>query len=146
MADDEKANGKLLMLRLGDANDPEVFETACGIKDKNFTINNETVDRSLPNYDDPSAPLSYSGGYGLRTISVSGSGFAVSKPWYNRIARLAVEQSAANAQIIVPYLATFTGTVLITSLDISGPAAGDMEFSIDLTMSGDITSEWEEGA
>ncbi|KZK96338.1 Phage major tail protein 2 [Pseudovibrio sp. Ad5] len=138
-----ESQGKLMLIQLGDGENPETFESVCGVKDKSFSINNEVVDTTRPACDDPSAPLYYSGAYGIRTISLSGSGVAVSSVHYQRVAKDAVDQAYVNAKIIVPLWGTFTGTVIINKVDASGPMSGEVEFSIELTMTGEISVEWE---
>ncbi|MDX5595654.1 phage tail tube protein [Pseudovibrio sp. SPO723] len=138
-----ESKGRLMLIKLGDGGDPETFEPVCGVKDKSFSINNNTVDTTRPPCDDPGAPLHYSGAYGVRTISISGNGVAIGKPEYQKIARAAIEQDYVTCQIIVPLWGTFTGTVLFNSVEASGPMEGEVEFSIELTMTGDITVDWE---
>jgi TP901-1 family phage major tail protein len=139
-----ESQGKMMLLQLGDGAETETFTGVCGIKDKSFSINNEVVDTTRPDCDNPSAPLNYSGAYGIRTISISGSGVAVSQERYQRVAKHAVDQEYVSAKIIIPLWGTFTGTVLFNKVDTSGPMSGEVEFSIELTMSGEITFEWED--
>ena len=139
-----ESKGRLMLIQLGDGGDPETFVGVCGVKDKSFSINNEVVDTTRPSCDDPNAPLYYSGAYGIRTISLSGSGVAVSSQKYQRIVKHTVEQAYVNAKIMVPLWGTFTGTVIFNKVDASGPMSGEVEFSIELTMTGEITVELEE--
>ncbi|KZK99149.1 MULTISPECIES: phage tail tube protein [unclassified Pseudovibrio] len=136
-----ESQGKLMLIQLGNGGDPETFESVCGVKDKSLSINNEVVDTTRPNCDNPSAPLNYSGAYGIRTISLSGNGVATSSETYQRVVQHAVGQVYANAKIIVPLWGTFTGTVVFNKVDVSGPMQGELEFSLELTMTGDITFE-----
>ncbi len=135
--------GRMMFIQLGDGGNPETFEGVCGVKDRSFSINNNTVDTTRPSCDNPGGPLEYSGAYGVRTISLSGSGAAVSKASYQRLAKHSIEQKYVTAKIIIPLWGTFTGTVLFNKIDASGPMEGEVEFSIDLTMSGEIAAEWE---
>lgn len=138
-----ESQGKLMLIQLGDGGDPEQFTAVCGVKDKSLSINNEVVDTTRPPCDSPEDPLHYSGAYGVRTVSLSGSGVATSKASYQNLAKHAIEQAYVNGKIIIPLWGTFSGTLIFNKVDASGPMSGEVEFSIDLTMTGKITVEWE---
>jgi len=140
----EESKGRLMLIQLGDGGDTEQFATVCGVKDKSFSIDNEVVDTTRPPCDNPGDPLHYSGAYGIQTISVSGSGVAVAKARYQLMAKHAKAQAYVNAKIVVPLWGTFSGTIIFNKVESSGPMSGEVEFSIDLTMTGDITVEWED--
>ncbi|MGH0001306.1 phage tail tube protein [Pseudovibrio ascidiaceicola] len=139
----EESKGRLMLIQLGDGGDTEQFEAVCGVKDKSFSINNEVVDTTRPPCNNPEDPLHYSGAYGVRTISISGSGVAVSKASYLNLAKHAFEQDYVNAKLIVPLWGTFSGTILFNKVEATGPMQGEVEFSTELTMTGEIAVEWE---
>lgn len=134
------SKGRLLLLKIGDGGSPtETFTNGCGFRARSFTINNNVVDTSKPDCSSPGGVVKYTGIYGIQTITLSGSGESSDDTQNLRLLNAARGQTDLNMQIVVPGWGTFQGSVLIGSLEHSGDTEGTMEFSCDITMTGDVT-------
>lgn len=132
--------GRLLLLKIGDGGSPtETFTAGCGFRARSFSINNNIVDTTTPDCSSPGGTVKYTGVYGIQTISLSGSGESSDDTQNLLLVNAARSQSALNMQVVVPGWGTFQGAVLIGSLEHSGDTEGTMEFSSDITMTGDVT-------
>lgn len=133
------SKGRLLLLKIGDGEVSETFSNGCGFRARSFTINNNIVDTTTPDCSSPGGIVKYTGEYGIQTLNLSGSGESSDDTQNVRLLNAARQQTALNMQVIVPGWGTFEGAVLIGSLEHSGDVEGTMEFSCDITMTGDVT-------
>ncbi|QFT31814.1 Phage major tail protein 2 [Labrenzia sp. THAF82] len=134
------SKGRLLLLKIGDGATPtEAFTNGCGFRARNFTINNNIVDTTTPDCASPGNTVTYSGDYGIQTVTFSGSGESSEDVQNLLLMNATRQQSAQNIQVVVPGWGMFEGAALIGSFEFSGEVEGTMEFSCEITMTGAIT-------
>ncbi|KZK76483.1 Phage major tail protein 2 [Pseudovibrio sp. W64] len=131
--------GRLLLLKLGNGADPEVFENTAGIKTRNLSINNSLVDATVPDSDDPGSIVYSSSVHGIQSVSFSGSGLSDDSATSTQLNAACLEQTRTNAKVIVPGLGEYAGVILIESIEFSGEVEGEAEFSISVKFTGKVT-------
>ncbi len=77
MADGEQL-GRLLLIKVGDGADPEVFSNLCGLKDRSFDLSANSVDTTKPSCTNPGGPVQKTGRPGITSRTFQGSGVFVS--------------------------------------------------------------------
>lgn len=126
-----KAKGRTLLIKIGDGAATEVFTTLCALQTKTITINNEEIDVTTPDCDDPGGPMWTEVMDGARRISVSGSG--ISKGRAEEVATLQVmldDTPVKNAQVIVPNFGTFEGEFFFSTFVLGGEQSGGVSMEI----------------
>ena len=135
-----KQLGRSLLLKIGDAADPEVFTAFAGMNSKTLTINNSAIDVTTPDSTTPGGVLWTESLNGLKAVSLSGDGIfldvAAQEGRLNTIAMAA--DPIANFEIIVPDFGTYSGAFRVTSLDFGGETEGAVTFSASMESSGVI--------
>lgn len=131
--------GRLLLLKVSNSDTPETFDNLCGISTRNFTINNNLVDTTVPDCASPGSTVVYTGDYGVQTLNFTGDGRFTDDANHTVLADAARQQTAINGRVVVPGWGTFEGAILITSYELGGEMEGNMTFSCQITMSGAIT-------
>lgn len=131
--------GKTVTIKIGDGADPEVFSAVCGVKEKSFSINNQQVDTTKPDCTDPTKILAYEGEFGVRTVTLSGSGLAqAGSASFTAFKDAALNQTKPNLEINIPNFQKYRGSSLITSFSLTGPMDNNVAFDFEVTMSGEI--------
>lgn len=111
-------------------------DVVAGIRSKNFTINNQTVD----------VTSAASGGFteklgtaGITSMSASGSGVFQDDTKFAEVNTAALTRAVLALEIVVPDFGSYTGNFLITSLEMGGEHDGELTFSMSLESAGVIT-------
>lgn len=128
MADGEQL-GRLLLIKLGDGADPEVFSNLCGLKDRSFDLSANSVDTTKPSCTNPGGPVQKTGRPGIVSRTFQGSGTFVSSTIMKTFMVHVVDATVFNAQVIVPGLGTFAGSFFVTTFQASGDMENDLQFS-----------------
>jgi len=127
--------GKALLVKLGDAADPEVFTTVGGLRSTSISSNNELVD--ITNKDSASAREILAAA-GVNSLSISGSGVFVDSVTDVALRAKLGASTFSNYQLIVPALGTYEGAFQLTSLEYAGEYNGEATYSITLESSGAV--------
>ncbi|KEA07480.1 phage tail tube protein [Rhizobium rhizogenes] len=128
MADGEQL-GRLLLIKVGDGADPEVFSNLCGLKDRSFDLSANSVDTTKPSCTNPGGPVQKTGRPGITSRTFQGSGVFVSSAAMKAFMTHVINATVFNAQVIVPGLGTFEGSYFVTSFTASGDMENDLQFS-----------------
>lgn len=140
-----KQKGRLLLVKIGDGNSPEDFNTLCGLTTKTMTVNNNTYDVTTADCTTPGGQLWQEVMTGMRSISVSGNGYFEDSTTEETLRAAAfgsgqsdTEDAVANFQIIIPDFGTFEGAFHIDSLEFGGEQENGVTYSISLSSTGYI--------
>lgn len=122
-------DAKELVIERGDGASPEVFTFVCGIRSKTFTMANASIDTTVPNCDDPSAPIVATARPGRQTLTFQGDGLfdnaEVGKDVFDD-ARL---QRETNYRITIPGVGSFDGPFFVSDYSNSGDMEDPLAFS-----------------
>ncbi|MBN9010811.1 MAG: phage tail protein, partial [Rhizobiales bacterium] len=66
--------GRLLLIKMGNGADPEVFTSVCGLRSRSFSLSNNEVDTTVPDCDDPGAVVQKSSTPGIQDRTFQGAG------------------------------------------------------------------------
>jgi len=131
--------GRMLLLKIGDGGSPEAFDNVCGVKTRELSIDNETIDVTQPNCLAPGNKLETAMDYGVQTVSCSVSGEASDEATQQALKSAAFDQGKPRAQLVVPGDGTFEGALILSSFKYSGEMTGTMKFSAEMTFSGGVS-------
>lgn len=127
-------NARELVIKRGDGASPEVFSFVCGIKTRTFSMSNASIDTTVPNCADPSAPIVATARPGRQTITFSGDGLFDSNIAGKAIADDAREQNIdVNYTVIVPGYGEFSGPFFISDFQWNGDMEDPLAFSATWT-------------
>ena len=135
-------SGRLVLVKLGDGEDPEVFTTIAALRDTTISFSEQTVDTTTK--DDGGARSLLSGSI-LKSMSVSGSGVFTDDADKQALFAALTAGTHDNYEIEVVDSATsggatYTAAFRITSLEFSGEFAGEAQYSFTLESDGAITA------
>jgi TP901-1 family phage major tail protein len=135
-----KSKGRLLLIKIGDGAETEVFTSLCGLNTRGITINNSEYDVTTADCADPGGALWTEVQNGVKRVAVTGSGFMKDDTAEARLNTVAMSVDAlANFQVIVPGLGTFAGEFHVASAGYTGELQGGVSYDISLNSSGVIT-------
>jgi len=140
-----KQQGKLLLIKIGDGAETEVFTTMCGLTSKTITVNNNNFDVTTMDCTAPGGQLWQEVMTGMRSISVSGNGIFEGGTSLTQFKAVAFGTGATdtadaigNFQVIVPEFGTFEGAFHVDSVEFGGEQEGAAVYSLSLASSGYI--------
>lgn len=130
-----------LLLKVGDGEELEEFNTIAGLRAKSLSINSESIDVTNHGSGEWREIL---GGKGLRSVDVSGDGvFVDDSEGSDTVSRLRTQMmnnALTNFEIEdVKTGDTFSGAFKISSLEYAGDYNGEKTWSISLESSGAVT-------
>lgn len=128
MADGEQL-GRLLLIKISNGLDPEVFNPLCGLKDRSFDLSANSVDTTKPSCTNPGGPVQKTGRPGIVNRTFQGNGTFVSSAIMKAFMVHVINATVFNAQVIVPGLGTFEGSFFVTNFQASGDMENDLQFS-----------------
>lgn len=127
-------DAKELVIKRGDGASPEVFSFVCGIRTRSWNMSNASIDTTVPNCDDPSAPIVATARPGRQTLEFSGDGLfdsnAVGKLVIDDVRNQAID---VNYQVICPGVGTWEGPFFISDFSVSGDMEDPLAFSAKWT-------------
>lgn len=121
--------GRLLLIKIGDGAEPEVFSNLCGLKDRSFDLTANTVDTTKPSCTNPGGPVQKTGRPGIASRTFSGSGTFVSSAAMKAFMGKVINTEKFNAQVVVPGLGTFEGPYFATNFTFDGSMEDDLQFN-----------------
>lgn len=140
-----KQQGKLLLIKIGDGVEIEVFTTLCGIQSKTLTVNNNNFDVTTSDCTAPGGQLWQEVMTGMRSVEVSGNGIFEGGTSLTRFKEIAFGTGATdeadaigNFEVIVPEFGTFKGAFHVNSVEFGGEQEGAVTYSLTLASSGAI--------
>lgn len=128
MADGEQL-GRLLLIKISNGLDPEIFNPLCGLKDRSFDLSANSVDTTKPSCTNPGGPVQKTGRPGIVNRTFQGNGTFVSSAIMKAFMVHVINATVFNAQVIVPGLGTFEGSFFVTNFQASGDMENDLQFS-----------------
>ena len=128
--------GRLMLLKLSDGLSPPTFSTIGGIREKNLTINNESVDITTSN----TAPWrQLLGDAGMRSVSVSGSGVFEDEAAINSVEELALSGGLQEFQMVFGNGDLYQGLFQVTSFQYSGAHNAEQTYNLSIESASIIT-------
>lgn len=135
-----KKKGRELLIKLGDGEASETFDTLCALTTKSFTINNEEVDVTTASCDTPGGKVWTEVLDAASRVSFSGTGFSKKEDAEARLVAVAMmSPPACNAQVVVPNIGTFAGRFFIQSSGFGGDVNGGVTFELSAASDGAVT-------
>lgn len=129
--------GKDLLLKLGDASDPEAFSIIGGLRTKTLSLNTQMIDVTHSQSSGGWRELLTGGG--VRQASVSGSGVFLNDASALTVRSVFFAGETRNWQIIIPGFGTISGAFLITNLDYAGEHDREATMALALESAGAIS-------
>lgn len=135
-----KQKGRLMLVRIGNGITPtETFSVLCALTSKTMSINTENIDVTSADCTTPGGVMWRETLDGIKSISVSGSGLIKDEAAELRANTVAMASpNVAKFEIVVPTLGTYRGEFSL-NLELSGEAAGGVNYSVTLESTGPIT-------
>lgn len=131
--------GRLLLIQLGNAAEPEVFTNLCGITTRSFNLSANEVDTTMPDCANPGGPVQRTVEPGIVNRTFSGSGKFVSGAQTAAFMTHVREATIFNAKVLVPGDGTYTGPWMVSEFEFSGEMEGNMDFSSTFVAAGPLT-------
>ena len=132
--------GRLVLLKMGDAASPEAFTTVAGLQDTSIAMNATAVD--VTSKDDAGVRQLLAGKI-LQSFSVSGGGVSKDSAILNTLRDAALAGTHHNFQVVVPGTSvaggTYEGSFRITAFEESGAHDGAAQFTATLESAGAVT-------
>ena len=128
MADGQQL-GRLLLIKVGNGADPEVFSNLCGIKTRSFNLSATEIDTTIPSCTNPGGPVQKTSRPGISNRTFTGSGAFVAGTAMDTFMNHVRAAEAFNAQVLVPGDGTYEGSWMVTDFSFSGDVEPNMEFS-----------------
>jgi TP901-1 family phage major tail protein len=135
--------GRLLLIKIGNAAEPEVFSALCGIQTRSFNMSANEVDTTIPDCLNPSATPQRTAEPGIKNRTFSGSGKFVKSASSTAFMQHVNDASVFNAEVVVPGLGTYTGPWFVSEFEFSGEQEGNMDFSATFVAAGPLAFEAE---
>lgn len=131
------ADGKTMLLKIGDGQATEAFVTLGGLNTKGISWTQERSDNTAPPVDDPTGMIFASQRAGAKSMSLTGTGLVREDhaSWTRLKTVVRGDPATCNWQIIDPSDGTYQGAFDI-ELEQTGTRGNDIEFSISLTSNG----------
>lgn len=138
--------GRLLLIKIGNAANPEVFANLCGLKTRSFNLSASEVDTTMPDCENPGAAVQKTAEPGVVNRTFTGAGAFVSGATQAILMGHVRGATTFNAQVVVPGEGTYTGLWMVSDFEFSGEYEGSMEFSATFSAAGPLTFTAEAGA
>ncbi|TCT34709.1 phage tail tube protein [Martelella mediterranea] len=115
---------ELIIKRKNDAT--EEFDIVCVVEQRSLNINNEEVDTTKPDFENPGGVLKYSSIGGVQSVRWSGSGAYVSSATQALVLQDILGQTKSEYQVTVPSVGTFEGPMTMLSANFQGDKSGEL--------------------
>lgn len=123
-------NARELVIKRADPVTPTEFVFVCGIRTKTFSMSNAQIDTTVPNCNNPAAPIVATAAPGRQTLSFSGDGLFDNDEVGTAVADDArLQRTDVIYQVIVPGYGTFEGPFFVSDFEWSGEMEEKMAFS-----------------
>jgi predicted secreted protein len=126
------------LIKLGNGMSPEVFAAPCGLNSRGFSRTASTSDTNVPDCADPDAPSWLERDVVSLSGQMSGSGvvadedFDTWNDWF--------ESGVSKHIQITLGSRTWTGSAILSKLDITGQRGQRVQFSVSIDSDGEISS------
>ena len=107
-------------------NDSEAFDIVCVVEQRSLNINNEEVDTTKPDCENPGGVLKYSSIGGVQSVRWSGSGAYVSSETQALVLQDILGQTKSEYQVTVPSVGTFEGPMTMLSANFQGDKSAEL--------------------
>ncbi|MBN8974558.1 MAG: phage tail protein [Rhizobiales bacterium] len=138
--------GRLLLIRIGNAAEPEVFANLCGLKTRSFNLSAAEVDTTIPDCNNPGGKVQKTTEPGVVSRTFSGSGAFVSGATQALLMNHVRAGEVFNAEVIVPGDGTYAGPWMVSNFELGGDMEGKMTFSGTFSAAGPLTFAQQAGA
>jgi len=131
--------GRALLIKIGNAADPEVFANLCGFAARTFNLSANEVDTTTADCTNPAGPVQKTSVPGILSRTFSGSGKFVSGGPSGILLGHVQDGTIFNADVVVPGVGSFKGPWMVSDFEFSGELEGNMEFSATFSAAGKLT-------
>lgn len=122
-------NARELVIKRSNGDSPETFTFVCGLRTRSWTMSNAQIDTTVPDCENPSAPIVATAKPGRQTLSFSGDGLFDNADVGKEVANDARLQSVNYYQVIVPGYGTWEGPFMVADFEFSGDMEDQLAFS-----------------
>ncbi len=135
--------GKLRVL-LGDGASPETFAAPCGFTSKSLALSKNLSEVSIPDCDDPDAPIWLGRDVESLTVSISGEGVLAAsaiQTWQDAFD----STDSVNAQVEIEFSTgemVYEGAFHLSSLTFGAEQGGRVTVSVEMQSDGEVTGTW----
>lgn len=137
--------GRLLLIRIGDGDDPEVFGNLCGIKTRTFNLSANEVETTKPDCNNPGAAVQRTARPGIVNRTFSGAGTFVSGGTQAILMGHVRAATVFNAEVLVPGEGVYAGSWMVSDFEFEGDMEDDLQFSATFSAAGALTFTAEAG-
>jgi len=130
--------GTALIIKVGDANSPEVFAEPCGLTTKGFDEKSATNTNIIPDCDNPEALAWESTDVSSRSVEISGQGLLAQEALATWNAFKA-DPNGRNCQIYLGTNLYATGLFKVTDFKITGARGNKVQVDITIKSDGEVT-------
>ncbi|MEZ5709000.1 MAG: phage tail protein [Blastomonas sp.] len=129
--------GSAFLLKIGNGEDPVVYQTVAGLRTTQLSINGEAVNITNKASGGWRDLLS---GAGIRSVSVAAAGLFLGSVAEGRIKTHALAGTIDDYELSFESGETLRGRFLVVRLDYSGDYNGERNYTLALESSGQVTS------
>jgi len=139
-----KQKGRKLLVKIKSATE---YDVLCGLTTKTLTINNEEIDVTTADCEDPDNAMWSEVLDSVKRVSLSGNGISKKDDAEATLAEIAMSSPpVAELQIIVPNFGMFEAAFFVQSSEFGGEQTGGVTFSLSAASTGPVTFTREEAA
>ncbi|QGA55865.1 phage tail tube protein [Brucella sp. 2280] len=142
MADGQQI-GRLLLIKIGNGESPEVFNNLCGLTTRSFNMSANEVDTTTTNCQNPEETPQRTAEPGIKNRTFSGQGQFIAGSNNTAFVQHVNDATKFNAQVVVPGLGSYTGPWFVSEFELTGEMEGNMTFNATFVAAGALTFEAE---
>lgn len=128
--------GSKLLIKRGDGEVPEEFETVGALQSSTLSLNGNPIDVTTADDVDENGEIWQTQISGLKSLSVSGNGIGKDKQPIQDVYADFATGTITNYEIIIPHLGVFEVPMIVGDMEFSGPHDGVLGFTISLMSAG----------
>lgn len=130
--------GRLLLIKIGNGESPEVFSNVCGVQTRSFNLSASEIDTTIPDCENPGNAVVRTAEPGIVNRTFNGSGKWVSGANSSLLLDHVTNATTFSAQVIVPGLGEYEGEWMVSEFEFSGEMEGNMDFSATFVAAGPL--------
>lgn len=129
--------GKDLLLKLADAQAPEIFSTVAGLRTRSLSLNAQSID--ITHSQSIGGWRELLEGGGVRQASIAGNGVFLDGAAAETVRAAFFAGAVRTWQIILPGFGRIEGVFQLTNLDYAGDYDGEITMALALESAGPLT-------
>lgn len=125
--------GGTLLVKRSNSDSPETFTTIGAIRNATLSINGSPIDVTTVDDVDGNDEIWRASITGVKEMTISGDGIGKAIEPIQSVYEDFATGAQTNYEIVVPYVGTWTVTMIITEMSFEGPYDGALTFSFSMT-------------